>query len=84
MTTSLTLHYLLLGIVSRNAQYKDVYGRTIEIPQRALIFKANWCFKVYNAHLKLASPILGLDALVFTTGIFFWHPTGIINTWLIW
>ena len=45
--------------VSRNVQYKDVVRRTIEIPQRALIFEAHYCLKVHNAHLKLASPILG-------------------------
>ena len=36
----------------------DVYSRTIEIPQRARIFKANCCLKVHNAHLMFASPIL--------------------------
>ena len=44
-------------IVSRKAQYKDVYRRTIEIPQRAHIFTANSCLKVHNTHLKLASLI---------------------------
>ena len=29
------------------------YKRTIEIPQRPLIFKANCCSKVHNVHLKL-------------------------------
>ena len=36
--------------VSREPQYKDVYRRTKETPQRALIFKANCCLKVHNAH----------------------------------
>ena len=45
--------------VSRKPQYKEVYRRTIEIPQRARIFKANRCSKIHNAHLKLASPISG-------------------------
>ena len=43
----------------RNAQYRNVYRRTIEIPQRNRIFKANCCLKVYNVHLKWASSILG-------------------------
>ena len=43
----------------RLPQYKDVYRRTIEILQRAHIFKVNCCFKVHNANLKLASPISG-------------------------
>ena len=37
-------------IVSRNAQYKDIYSRTIEILQRVHIVKAICC-------LKLPSPI---------------------------
>ena len=41
------------------APYKDAYRRTIEIPQRAHIFKVNCCLKVHNVHLKLASPISG-------------------------
>ena len=41
------------GLVSREAKYKDIYGRTAEIPQCAHIFKANCCLKVYNAHLNL-------------------------------
>ena len=39
-------------IISRKVQYKDVYRRTIEILQRARIFKANCCLKVHNAYLK--------------------------------
>ena len=39
-------------IVFRKAQYKDVYRRTIEIPQGTRIFKAN-CW--LNAQLKLTS-----------------------------
>ena len=43
--------------VSRKPQYKDVQRRTIEMPQRARMFKANCCFTVHNAHLKLSLPI---------------------------
>ena len=43
--------------IAQKPQYKDVYRRTIEIPQRTHIIKANCCLKVYNAHLKLPSPI---------------------------
>ena len=39
--------------ISRKAQYKDVFRRTIETPQRARIFKANSYLKVQNAHLKV-------------------------------
>ena len=45
------------AIVFRKTQCKNVYRRTIEIPQRTRIFKANYCLKVHNAHIKLASPI---------------------------
>ena len=38
-------------------QYKDVYRRTIETPQRAGTFKVNCCLKVHNAHLKLQATI---------------------------
>ena len=40
---------------------EDICSRTIEILQRALIFKANQycCLKVKNAPLKLAAPISG-------------------------
>ena len=31
-------------------QYKDVYRRIIEMPQRTRIFKVNCCLKVHNAH----------------------------------
>ena len=44
--------------VSRKPQYKDVYRRTIEMPQRARTFKVNCCLK-FNVHLKLLSSILG-------------------------
>ena len=37
--------------VSRKPQYKDFYRRTIEIPQRARIFKVDCCLKAHNAHL---------------------------------
>ena len=33
--------------------------RTIEIPQRTHIFKADHCLKVHNVPFKLASPIAG-------------------------
>ena len=36
--------------VSRKPQYKDVYRRTIEMPQRARAFQVNCCLKVHNAH----------------------------------
>ena len=39
-------NYLHWGL--NQAQYKDVYSRTIEIPHGAYIFKA----KVYNVHLE--------------------------------
>ena len=45
--------------VSRNPQYKDVYRRTIEMPQRARPFKVNFCLNVHNAHLILLSKISG-------------------------
>ena len=53
--------------VSRNGQYKGVYRRTIEILQRASIFKARCCLKVHNAHvhLQLALSILGYDSLFY-------------------
>ena len=35
----------------------QITKRTIEIPQRINIFKANYSLKVYNAHIKLASLI---------------------------
>ena len=44
-------------IISRNGQYKDVYKKTIQIPQ--CTHKANYCLKVHNVHLKLALPIPG-------------------------
>ena len=40
-------------------QYKDIYRRTIEMPQRAHIFKVDCCLDVHNAHLKLLLPISG-------------------------
>ena len=42
--------FLFSGInnVSRKLQYKDVYRRTIEMPQRAHIFKVNYWLKVAN------------------------------------
>ena len=49
------------GVVSRKAQYKDVYRSTIEILQHARIFKASCCLKVHNVPLNLASPISGSD-----------------------
>ena len=47
--------------VSRKTEYKDVYRRIIEIPQRAGIFKVNCSLKVHNAHLKLALSISGKE-----------------------
>ena len=41
--------------VSRKAEYKDIYRKTIEIPQRTRIIKDNCSLKVHNAPLKLAS-----------------------------
>ena len=44
--------------VSRKPQYKDVYRRTIEIPQCPRLFTANCCLKVHNVPyvpLNLAS-----------------------------
>ena len=49
----------LIVHVSLKPQYKDVYERTIEIPQRTRIFKVRHCLKVHSAHLKLALSILG-------------------------
>ena len=43
----------MMGSISRKAQYKDVYRRTIEILQRAQIWKANCCLKVHNAAHKV-------------------------------
>ena len=40
--------------VSRKPQYKDVYRRIIEMPQRARTFQVNYCLKVHNAHPKFA------------------------------
>ena len=39
--------------------YDDINRRTIEIPQHACIFKANYCLKVHNAPLILVSSISG-------------------------
>ena len=46
--------------ISRNGQYKDVYGRTAEISQRTHISKANFCLTVHNVQctLKEFYPIL--------------------------
>ena len=53
------LLYLQFFNLSRNPHYKDVYRRTIEMPQRAHAFKVNCCLKVHNEHLKLLLPISG-------------------------
>ena len=37
-------------IVSRKAQYKDVYGRTIEFLLRTRILKDSCCLDVHNAY----------------------------------
>ena len=50
--------------VSWKRQSKDVYRRTIEIPQCAGIFKVNCWLKVHNAYLKLASLISGQVGVV--------------------
>ena len=47
--------------ISQNGQYKEVYSRTIEIPQCTRIFKSNCCLKVHNVRLKLALRISGYD-----------------------
>ena len=44
----------------QKATVRRRFRRTIEIPKRAHIFKANCCLFIHNAHLKLALPILGL------------------------
>ena len=49
----------LIVHVSRKPQYKDVYGRTIEIPQRTRILKSSHWLKIHNASSKLALSILG-------------------------
>ena len=55
------VHYEMLKktSVSRNAQYKDIYRRTIEILQCTHILKANCCLKVHNVPLTLASSMSG-------------------------
>ena len=47
--------------VSQKSQYKDVNRRTKEILQRAPIFKANYCLKVRNAHLKVSIANFGIS-----------------------
>ena len=47
--------------VYRKSQYKHVYRRRIEIPQRTHLFETNCWLKVHNAPLKLASSISGYD-----------------------
>ena len=42
-----------------DSHYKDIHRRTIEIVQRNRTLEDNCCLKVYNAHIKLASPISG-------------------------
>ena len=61
----LKLIFILLkqAFISRKPQYKEVYRRTIEMPQCARTFQVNCCLKVHNAHLKLLSPISGKDIL---------------------
>ena len=41
--------------ISRNGQYKDVYSRTIEIPQRTRIFKAYSFLKGSQCTLKVST-----------------------------
>ena len=47
----------LIKCLSRKPQYKDVYRKTIEIPQRVHILRVNCFLNVHNAHFKLASKI---------------------------
>ena len=51
--------YVSIGLTRDQmfTQYKDVYRRTIEMPQRPRTFQVNYCLKVHNAHLKLLSPL---------------------------
>ena len=69
--TDLLVNAITLGLGAvrightRKAQYKDVYTRAIEIPQRTHIFKAYCCLKGHNVHLKLASPISGYNSTHF-------------------
>ena len=51
---------LMKECVSRKAQYKNVYRRSIETPQHIHILKANWCLKDRDLHLKLASNNFGI------------------------
>ena len=57
--TPYSLFTLQILTVSRKSQYKDDCRGTIEIPQRARIFKANCCLKIHNVHLNRASQISG-------------------------
>ena len=47
------------GSISRKPQHKDVYRRTIEMPQCARTFKVNCCVKVHNVLQKQLLPISG-------------------------
>ena len=58
-TPILCLEKNIGNFVSRKPQYKDVYRRTMEVPQCAHTFQVNCCLKVHNAHPKLLSPISG-------------------------
>ena len=39
----------------RSTQYKDICTGTIEMQQRAHIFKINCCLKVYKVHIHVTS-----------------------------
>ena len=49
-------------VISRNAQYKEVNNRTIEIPQRTLIFYVHYCLNVPNVCLEFLdkAPVSGI------------------------
>ena len=54
--------FLIIHVISRKAQYKNVFRRTIEILRRAGFFKANCCLKVYNAHFKVSIANFGISS----------------------
>ena len=57
--SGIVMVFPFLKYVSRNLQYKHVYRRRIEIPQRTHIFPTKCCLEVHNAPLKLVSPLSG-------------------------
>ena len=46
-------------IYPENALHEEVNIRTLDIPQRTRIFKANYSLIVHNVHFKLALSISG-------------------------